>query len=181
MHVIFPYHRGPSDLGDLMRMTLDGSREISPLVQSRFNEGSGAVSRNGRWLAYQSNDSGRAEIYVRPYPDTQRGRWQVSTNGGSGVRWSHDGQELFFVSPARELMGVTFDASGATWEASRPAKVLEPGYWSSPSLIGAHFDVAPDGRFLVLTPSPSDPRAMAPHLVLAQDWAEEVTALVPER
>ena len=68
---------------DVMRMTLDDTRAISPLVRSPFAERNGIVSRDGRWLAYEANDSGRFEIYVRPFPKVDGGRWQVSTDGGT--------------------------------------------------------------------------------------------------
>ena len=70
----------------------------------RFTEMHPAVSRDGHWLAYTSNESGANEVYVRPFPETSRGRWQVSTGGGSEPIWSPDGRELFFLDGATRLV-----------------------------------------------------------------------------
>jgi serine/threonine-protein kinase len=169
----------PSDAGDpdLMEMTLDDRRQVRPLVRTSFSENLGAVSPDARWLAYTSNRSGRAEVYVAPYPNTEAGRWPVSTVGGSGPRWSNDGKEIFFLGPDRALMSATVSSTRTRWSAAPPVKVLDPGYWSSTS-VGAHYDVSPDGkRFLVLQP----PMLSAPDLVVVQQWDEELKALVPWR
>jgi serine/threonine-protein kinase len=169
----------PSGQGDtdLMEMTLDDRRQIRPLVRTSFNEANGAVSPDGRWLAYNWNRSGRAEVYVAPYPNVDAGRTQVSTAGGQAPRWSKDGREIFFLGPDRALMSVKVTGAGNQWSAIPPTKVLEPGYWSSAS-VGAHYDVSPDGkRFLVLEP----PTLSAPDLVVVQHWDEELKALVPSR
>jgi serine/threonine-protein kinase len=170
----------PSDAGDpdLMEMILDDRRQVRPLVRTRFSENLGAVSPDARWLAYTSNRSGKAEVYVAPYPNTDAGPpRQVSTAGGQGPRWSKDGKEIFFLDPDRALMSVKVTGTGSAWSATPPTKVLEPGYWSSVS-VGAHYDVAPDGkRFLVLEP----PTLSAPDLVVVQQWDEELKALVPRR
>ena len=112
----------PSGAGDndLMEMTLDDRRQVRPLVRTSFNEGQGAVSPDARWLAYNSNRSGRAEVYVAPYPNTDAGRWQVSTAGGQGPRWSKDGKEIFFLGPDRALMSVKVTGTGNEWSATPP-------------------------------------------------------------
>src|SRR5262249_12278625 len=81
---------------DLMRLNVD-SRTIEPLLQTTFNELNARISPDGRWLAYQSDESGSPEVYVRPFPDVNAGRWQVSTGGGRVPTWSGDGRELFFL------------------------------------------------------------------------------------
>jgi dipeptidyl aminopeptidase/acylaminoacyl peptidase len=163
---------------DIMEMALDGSQRVRGLVQTPFNEGGAVISRDGHWLAYQSTFSGRQEVYVGPYPDTASRRWSVSTAGGSDARWRPDGRELFYVAPDGSLMGVQVKGTGSTWDATPPAKVLEPGYWSR-ALIGAAYDVSPDGkRFLIVTP-PKD--AGPPDIVVVQRWDEELKALVPAK
>ena len=91
---------------DMMAMELDGTRRVTPLVQSRFTERNGTISPDGRWLAYEANDSGRFEIYVRPYPDVNSGLSVVSTAGGTKPIWARSGQELIYVSPTGALMRV---------------------------------------------------------------------------
>jgi Tol biopolymer transport system component len=92
------------DHQDLVMVTLDQERRVQPLVQTRFAERNGEISPDGRWLAYDANDTGQFEIYVRPFPDVGRGHWQVSTGGGTRPLWSHSGQELFYLSPTGALM-----------------------------------------------------------------------------
>jgi hypothetical protein len=124
--------------------------------------------------------SGREEIYVSPYPNAAAGRWQVSTAGGTGLLWARDGRELFFMAPDGALMGVQVKATGPTWAATAPAKVLNPGYWSRAALIGRAYDISSDGkRFLVVTP----PRDVAdpPELVVVQHWEQELEARVAQK
>ena len=75
-------------------------RHSSPLLQTPFSEGHPASSPDGRWVAYQSDASGRHEIYVRPFPDVDAGRWQLSTSGGLQPTWGPEGKELFSWSDA---------------------------------------------------------------------------------
>ena len=70
-------------------------------MQTTFNELNGEISPDGRWVAYQSNESGQDEIYVRPFPDADRGRWQISTGGGTRPLWARSGKELFYLGPRR--------------------------------------------------------------------------------
>ena len=89
-----------------MTLELDATRRVTPLVQSPFVEQNGTVSPDGRWLAYEANESGRFEIYVRPLPEVNSGRWQVSTTGGTRPIWTRGGQELVYVSPTGALLAV---------------------------------------------------------------------------
>ena len=74
----------PTMGNDLLQLALDGTRRVTPLLQTKFDERNGIVSPDGRWLAYESNSSGSFEIYVRPFPNVGGGQWQVSTAGGRG-------------------------------------------------------------------------------------------------
>ena len=102
---------------------------VRPLIQTPFIERNGVVSPDGRWLAYESdNDSGRLEIYVRPFPDVKAGLWQISTDGGRRPLWAPGGRELFYVAPDRALMAVPVDGRGTTWSHGRATKVVEGVY-----------------------------------------------------
>ena len=177
--LIFSLSSSPGD-NDIMQMALDGSRRQEPLVKTRANENFPEISPGGRWLAYSSNASGKQEVWVRPYPDSESGRWQVSTNGGQWPIWSRNGRELFYMALDGALMGVQVKDTGSTWTATSPGKILEPGYWSSNVLIGRQYDVSLDGkRFLVVTP-PKD-AGDPPELIVMQHWNEELKALVPSQ
>ena len=84
-------------------------------MQTPFDERNGIVSPDGHWLAYEANGTGAFEIYVRPFPDVTRGRWQVSTSGGTQPLWARSGQELFYFAPDGTLMRVVV-AGAPAWK-----------------------------------------------------------------
>jgi Tol biopolymer transport system component len=164
---------------DVMQVELTGTHTVTPLVQSPFVERNGIISPDGRWLAYEASDSGQLEIYVRPYPDVNSGRWQVSTDGGTRPLWSPTGQDLFYVSPAGGILRVGVERS-ASWAATTPAIAVKQGYVTGlGGFVGRTYDISPDGqRFLVLKPT-SEPNAPPPQLVVVQHFDEELKRLVP--
>ncbi len=126
--------------------------DVQPLVQTTFNERNGEISPDGRWLAYQSNESGQAEIYVRPFPDVDGGRWQVSTGGGTRPLWARSGKELFYLGPSGAMMSVAVEG-GSTFRAGNPTRLFEGRYFMSAGQPGRTYDVSPDGRrFLMIKP-----------------------------
>lgn len=129
------------------------------------------VSPDGRWMAYQSDETGRFEVYVRPYPSLDAGRWQVSTSGGTSPRWSPDGRELFFYD-GEGLARVPIDARGETLSLGRPARLFAVKPFGG--RLGPDIEVAPDGqRFLFLLPEPRSAPAPA-GFVVVQNWVEEL-------
>ena len=162
-----------------MALELDGTRRITPLVRSQFSERNGIISPDGRWLAYEADDSGRFEIYVRPYPDVNTGRSVVSTAGGTKPIWARSGQELIYVSPTGALMRVGV-VRGASWVATTPALVVNEGYFTNPVWWGRSYDVSPDGqRFLMIKEGGTDRSAAPTSLIVVQHWVEELKRLVP--
>src|SRR5258707_1166321 len=131
---------------DLLELALDGTRRVTPLLQTKFDERNGIVSPDGRWLAYESNSSGSFEIYVRPFPNVGGGQWQVSTAGGRQPLWARSGKELFYVAVDGALLRVPVEASGATWNAGTPMKLLGGRYYTGPGSAGAGraYDVSAD-------------------------------------
>jgi eukaryotic-like serine/threonine-protein kinase len=168
---------------DLVLLPLEGERRPRPLVQTPFDELNGEVSRDGHWLAYQSNESGRDEIYVRPFPNVDGGKWQVSTNGGTQPLWARNGQELFYESMGA-LMQVPLTV-GSTFEAGTPRKLFAvPSVVRALGLgLGRTYDVSADGqRFLMIKESGgADERPPSPRMILVQSWFEELKRLVPAR
>jgi serine/threonine-protein kinase len=135
-------------------------------------DGSGAqFSPDGRWLAYSSNESGRFEIYLRPYPDLGR-KWQVSTDGGAEPRFRRDGRELFYRN-GDKLMSVAIEAAGEPVR-QRPTVLFEKRF-----ALATFFDVASDGRFIFI----EDVATQGPptELVLVQNFFAELDRLVPTR
>ena len=110
---------------DLWALPLDGDRKPFPVVQTNFEERDGQFSPDGKWIAYQSNESGSVEIYVAPFPGPG-GKTIVSTGGGAQVRWRRDGRELFYIAPDGRLMAVPIGlaSNGQALEAGVPVPLF---------------------------------------------------------
>jgi eukaryotic-like serine/threonine-protein kinase len=140
---------------DLYTLPLSGERRPAPLLRTTFTEQNADISPDGRWVAYQSNESGQNEIYVRPFPRVETGKWQISTNGGTRPLWSRDGRELFYMTgPAdvRSRVMASSIAAGAAFSATTPQMLFEGPYYSGGGVNpGRTFDVSADGsRFLMI-------------------------------
>jgi serine/threonine-protein kinase len=172
----------PTTANDLLQLAFDGTRRVTPLLQTQFDERNGIVSPDGRWLAYESNSSGRFEVFVRPFPNVGGGQWPVSRAGGTRPLWARNGKELFYVGPGGELLGVPVEARGETWNAGPPTKLVEGRYLLAAGTAGRTYDVSPDGRrFLMLKASGTDAGAAPPAIVVVQNWDEELKRLVPTK
>ena len=143
------------------------------MVQTSFDEVQGQFSPDGRWVAYASNESGRYEIYIRPFPGPG-GKWQVSTGGGIYPRWRRDGKELFYVAPDNRMMAAPIQvaADGRTLSPGAPVALFASRLTTGNTGIGgfasrAQYAVAPDGRFL-LNVSADD--AAASPITIVQNW-----------
>ena len=99
-------------------------------------------------MAYQSNESGRFEIYVRPFPGPG-GQWQISTQGGTSPRWRSDGKELYYLAPDNKLMAVAAGAQGGTFVPGTPVVLFQTH--PAPGINKQQYDVSRDGRFLINT------------------------------
>jgi serine/threonine-protein kinase len=150
-----------------------------PFAETRFKGAVAHFSPNGRYLAYQSDESGRNEVYVRPFPRVNNGRWQVSTAGGTRPVWAQSGRELFYLDASNTLTAVPVRTSEPTIGIGSPAKVFDNKYAEpNPS---RHFDVSPDGqRFLMLKDSPPGDQSATPaRIVVVEHWFEELKQRVP--
>ena len=156
------------------------------IVTEQFEERNPAISRDGQWLAYVSDETGRYEVFVRPFPNVGDGKWQVSTGGGFQPVWAHNGRELFFLNAATgEIKVAEFTATTEAFERGRvttqfsglPAFSLDVAYRS--------YDVAPDDRRLLMVRpvgAGEDPEttAVLTTTVLVQNFFEELKRLVPK-
>jgi Tol biopolymer transport system component/predicted Ser/Thr protein kinase len=140
--------RGAETTWDIWALPMVGSREPFPLLQSEFIEVRPSFSPDGKWFAYQTNESGREEIYVRQFPGPG-GQWQVSTNGGVEPMWGENGSEIFYLDGSRNLVSVPV-AIGATFEAGIPQQLFNPEIFAV--TLRNRYSVSADGqRFLVLS------------------------------
>ena len=162
-----------------------GDRKTRAVIHTASNEMTPEFSPDGRWLAYVSNESGRHEVYVQPYPGPGE-RHLISTRGGEQPAWNANGPELFYVqggvySPGgpTTLMSVRITTTPA-FKAGTPEPVFENAYLETG--WGRSYDVAPDGRRFLLTfrkePRPTLPPAQ---MVLVQHWFEELKRLMPAK
>jgi serine/threonine-protein kinase len=145
------------------------------LVAGQFRERNPEVSRDGHWLAYQSDESGAYEVYVRPFPDVGKGKWQVSERGGTRPLWAHNGKELFYAGGDQTLMSVTFTEKAGAFVRSTPAKLFV-----FPQLTGGvtrTFDVSTDDQRFVIPKSGANPERAEFRVVV--NWLEELKKKVP--
>jgi Tol biopolymer transport system component len=168
---------GNPDDDDVSVVNPQGEARATPLLHTMFREQNAELSPDGRWLVYNSNESGRDEVYVRPFPDVEKGRWQVSTGGGVQPTWARSGRELFFRNGAA-LMAVPVETDRG-FAVGNPKVVFE-GEYATP-LGGRSYDVSPDGRRFLTIKEGGATGDAAPQaqIILVQNWLEELKRLVP--
>jgi serine/threonine-protein kinase len=166
------------ELFDLWVVPLDAERKPEVFLKTPFSETAPDFSPDGRFLAYASNESGRFEVYVRPYP-LAGGKWQVSEGGGGYPRWSHDGRELFYRNE-EGLMLAPVEAGGGTFRAGTPRKVLEGAFRGGiaglplAGNIFSDYDVTRDGQRFVMFPAAEASQRGAAHAILVFHWFDEL-------
>jgi WD40-like Beta Propeller Repeat len=170
--------RNPVTAGDLWVLPLDGKQQPSVFVNSKFEERQALFSPDGRWVAYTSDESGRFEIYLRPFP-VSSGQVPVSTTGGVAPRWRKDGKELYYVAPDGTLMAVSISTTstgslgttGRAPELGAPVALFQPRIRYGGTLpigISWQYAVAPDGRFLI---NVTAGEAVAAPITVIQHWS----------
>jgi serine/threonine-protein kinase len=149
---------------------MDAEHKTTPLWKSSSREWNPHMSRDGRWLAYESAESGKPEVYVRPFPKLD-GKWKISTNGGTEPVWSRDGRELFY--RMNNKMMVVNIAAGDAFAAGLPQVLFEGRYQFSATSVST-YDVSPDGKnFLMVQPAETVQPATQIDIVL--NWPEELS------
>jgi Tol biopolymer transport system component len=143
---ILYYEANGSSAGDLMalRMSTPAQTPI-PIAQGPSEELNGQFSPDGRWVAYETSESGRSEIAVQGFPNALN-KWQVSNQGGTQPRWSRDAKELYFIGLDFNMMAVGIKVSGSSLEWTRPTPLFQTHVASVPK---HQYSVSSDGRFLV--------------------------------
>ena len=174
--------RESAPVANLMRVALHGPAELTDLIKTPFVEQNGEVSPDGRWLAYEANDSGEFEIYVRPYPDVDRGRWQVSAGGGTQPLWSRDSRELFFLAPSKAVMSLRV-GGGGDWTASTVERlpVINPVCCNAIGGGARTYDIGRDGRFLLFQGVENEGTSNSFALVVVLNWIEELSRLAASK
>jgi serine/threonine protein kinase/Tol biopolymer transport system component len=146
---------------------------------SRFDERNPMFSPDGRWIAYQSNESGRNEVYVRPYPGPG-GKWQISTGGGVFPIWSRTARELFFGTPTQQIMMAAYEVEGNAFRAEKPQLWSDARY--KPRGPFRPFDLHPDGKRFALAPAaPAPDSATQDHVSVIFNVFDELRRIAPDR
>ncbi len=159
----------PETDDDISVLSLDGDRTPDLFLQTNFDEQYGMYSPNGRWIVYESDESGHYEVYVRPFPSA-KSKKQVSTIGGRYAVWNPNGKELFY-RHGDKMMVVDVETEGEL-------RLGEPKLLFEKSLANPEYDVAPDGqRFVMIEQDQSQPAPT--ELILVQNWGEELKRLAP--
>jgi serine/threonine-protein kinase len=165
---------------DIGRLTLNGKPgklDTELVLETKANEYSPAHSPDGRWIAYESDRSGRFEIYVQPYPAIESGFWKISTDGGKQPLWSPDGKTLYYSAGSamsRQMMSVDIEYEDG-FKPGQPQRIFD--FTHAVYLEIRNHALHPDGkRFLMVKPVSS---GRDQRLVYVQNWLDEVERLVP--
>jgi len=153
---------------DIWLLSVEGARKPQVFLRTSGNENDPQFSPDGRRLAYTSNESGRGEVYLQPFPGPGR-KWQISTNGGSFPLWNPNGRELFYRN-GDEMLAVDISTS-PTFSAGKPRELFE-----APSLYPS--GVSPDGQRFLAT-QPVEPDLPATQINVVLNWFEELKQKVP--
>ncbi len=162
---------------DIGALLMDEDREWRPILNEEFVEATPELSPDGRWMAYLSNESGQMEVYVRPYPNVDASRWQVSLGGADDPLWSPDGRELFYRN-GNALMTVAVE-DGTPFSAGRPEVLFEAqGFHFSAQ--GRQFDVDLEGdRFIMIQESRLSGEGTRGQINIVLNWYQELLERVP--
>jgi Tol biopolymer transport system component len=164
----------PSTQRDIWVLRM-GDHKAQPFLRTPFNETSPRFSPDGRWLAYYSNESGRFEVYVQPYPGPG-GKWQISTEGGTEPVWNRSGRELFYRG-GDKMMAVDI-ATQPGFTAGKPRMLFEGHYEMAPFPI-PNYDVSPDGQRFLMLKSIEATQAAPTQINVVLNWFEELKRRVP--
>ena len=159
---------------NILAIPVSGEGQIRDVVVTEEAEYDPALSPNGRWLAYASNRTGQTEVWVKAYPDGPPVR--VSSDGGYEPRWSLDGRELFYLQ-GRSMMAVGVETENQFSFGSSIELFTGPFKFDVTS-FSASYDIASDGRFLMIAPQPNA-GDNGSSIVVVQNWFEELKRLVP--
>jgi Tol biopolymer transport system component len=176
-HVVF--NETSSQQADIRLLTV-ATRQARSLVETASDERGGVVSRDG-WLAYESNRTGRYEVWVQSLSADAGGPVQVTTTGGRQPLFSREGNELFYVAPDGLLMSVAVETKGSSWSNGAQTSVLNKPYYTGGRASVRQYDVMAGGRrFLMMKEEPADADVVL-SINVVLNWFEEVRRLVPRR
>jgi dipeptidyl aminopeptidase/acylaminoacyl peptidase len=165
---------------DILAVRPDSDEVPLELIVGEADEAAPALSPDGKWLAYNSNETGRYEVFVRPFPNVEDGKWQVSTNGGMGPLWAHSGSELFYVDRDDQMVAAEVQLGDALRVSEREILFQMPDTYEGRgpnAYITGLYDITPDDqRFLMAQEFREVETESESQLVVVQGWFEELRA-----
>jgi len=164
---------------DIYARGLQGDTARITVAAGSFDEYMPALSPDGRWIAYVSEESGQEEVYVRPFPGTDRARWQLSTGGGVAPAWAHSGRELFYVNRVDSLIAVEVSGTPDFQAGARRALFSTASYVIPP--FHRSYEVAPDDRSFIMQQRSGATGAEANRLTVVLNWFGEARAKMMAR
>ncbi len=166
---------GTTSPWNLHVLSMEGEFSSQPLLDSEFAEQSAAISPSGHFIAYQSNESGQSEIYVRPFPDVDDGKWQISSDGGIGPVWAPGGQELFYRNG--DAMMVVDIKTEPAFTAGSPVVLFTGRYTIWGGFV--NYDISPDGQRFLMIKEVDEEEGQQDQINVVLNWFEELKRLVP--
>jgi serine/threonine-protein kinase len=152
--------------------------EVLPLLVEAYDEQQPMLSPDGRWLAYVSDENGSNDVFVRPFPDVDAGKWQVSANGGIMPLWANSGRELFYVDPSNRLIAVQVGFESGFEMGDREELFTIP-YWYRTTDTNSVYGVSPDDQRFLMARAYQPQEGSPSSFVLVQNFGEELKRLVP--
>ncbi len=151
---------------------------LASLLVAEYDESSPDLSPDGRWLAYRSNETGEDEVFVRPFPDVQSGKWQVSTNGGMSPGWAHSGRELFYVDGDGQLVAAQISTDPTFRVESRERLFQYRGEYTFTN-ITRQYDISPDDQQFLMVRAFGGDEEIVNELIVVENFVEELKRRVP--
>jgi eukaryotic-like serine/threonine-protein kinase len=171
---LLAFHEANSTTGNDILVLRFSDRKVQPFLRTSFNEADPRFSPDGRWIAYMSDESGRYEVYVQPYPGPG-GKWQVSRDGGTEPVWNRNGRELFYRS-GNKMMAVEITTQ-PNFALGNPRVLFEGPYVLATNPI-SNYDVSPDGRRFLMVKADEQGQAVS-QINVVLNWFEELKQKVP--
>lgn len=177
--LIFSEYGNPLRSWDLWVFSREGEPKRWPFLQTEFRERLAALSSDGRWIAYASNESGRREIYVQPFPGPGA-KWQISTDGGTAPVWNPNGSELFYIDRESSTLWAVEVKTRPAFAVGKPRLLFQGKQVGGVGggLQAANYDVTPDGRRFVMVRE-EERQAEPTQFNIVVNWLNEVRRLVP--
>jgi serine/threonine-protein kinase len=161
-------------LDNLYTVSLTGDHTVKPLLATEHSERNASISPDGKWMAFESDLSGRFEIYVRPFPNVESSQFPISTAGGVKPLWSPAGGEIFYISADNKMMAVPVKTAPG-FSAGKPETLFDLSPYFTGG-VGVNFDVTRDGKRFAMIKNPANASSKTLPITVVINWVEDLRA-----